>query len=105
MPLVDLQRMILCTANSLVDEHQKAALEAFSRSIFNLYSSKPVEPDSSFTESLKTSDFWYVMPQMTYRSSPTVVPTYDVSVKRGAPVMVIGNILPMEIVSGKTLLL
>lgn len=69
------------------DENNKKAIESFPGSAFNLFSTKIVEPYTSFTEHQQNPVWEYVVHEMTYSFCPTGVSLHHLKLMRGAPVM------------------
>lgn len=102
---VRLDRLILCSTNALVDEHNNEALDAFPGEKLNFYSATRVEHHASGSERQANPIREYVLPEMTHNFCPTGVPAHKLVLKIGAPLMVIRNVVHPKIVNGKLFVL
>lgn len=98
---IDFKKTIFFLTNCFVEEHNKAALEAFPGSVVNLYSSRPGESHSYFTDCQGNPIRDYFVPEITYTFYQACVLLHHMKVKKVALVMVIRSVLHPDIVKGK----
>ena len=92
-------RLIVCSTNACVDEHNENALRMFpgekfiSRSATRIEKVRHVSLDDEHPSEV-------IVPEMTYNYAPTGVPPHMLQLKIGVPVMVIRNVLHPYLVNG-----
>ena len=113
---VDLDRIIVCPTNSLVNQHNERALEMFSGRLLHFHSSRSIEPVRRQQPQAKQQSqanqqqhhlavtssptIEPINPELTYTYTPTEVPPHILELKIGLPVMVIRNVLDPHLVNG-----
>jgi PIF1-like helicase len=102
---VDVDRMLLASVNSKVDEHLEEALKLFPGHLITLTaiteldqvrSNPAVDNNGANPEA--------VLPEMAIHMAPTGVPLHKLRLKIGAPVMIIRNVCHPQLVNGRVLI-
>ena len=113
---LDLERIIVCPTNSLVDEHNERALDMFPGRLLNFRSSTSIEPvrrqqpqaqqqsqanqQQHHLAVTSSPTIEPINPELTYTYTPTGVPPHILELKIVVPVMVIRNVLYPHLVNG-----
>ena len=113
---VDLDRIIVCPTNSLVNQHNERALEMFPGRLLHFRSSTSIEPvrrqqpqaqqqsqanqQQHHLAVTSSPTIEPINPELTYTYTPTGVPPHILELKIGVPVMVIRNVLHPHLVNG-----
>ena len=103
---VDVDHIIVCPTNSLVNDHNERALDMFPERLLNFHSSTSIElvrpqpPQAQkAAQKLRHSAVTYfpiiepINPELTSTYTPTGVPPHILELKIGVPVMLIRNVL------------
>ena len=110
---VDLDRIIVCPTNSLVNEHNERALDMFPGRLLNFRSSTSIElvrpqpPQAQQAHQQQqqlavtpSPTIEPIDPELTYTYTPTGIPPPILELKIGVPVIVIQNVLHPHLVNG-----